>query len=1076
MPKKFLPSLALLMVLLWASPAEAKTPIVVRVGIVAVQNFESTYSKYEDMFSRLSTADSEYDITFMMAVGTYGEVMDWYGKKLIDVAVLTPGPVAELLTMPNASELLDSYIATHVLKPAKDPLLAQADRVEGKTKFQYRAVAIVGAQSCTSDTETKLCDYADLKRLADKGRVRFLFVHPLSVSGFILPSFVLRNNGVDVSKNTIEWTHTEEKSLERVGSPPEDDKVKVAFVWDGVEPDHCKVEIKKLVPPNDQDYMDIESFKIPQEVVLLSTSLRKEEPANKTSGYKNKFDEYKPLLEKLLTDQSKNTSKELSFAVEKDWQNSFYNVKGWLGEQSPTVSQRALYGVNLNDLGTILSSYKKSHRLAPVRLALVLSGGGAKCAYQLGAIEALEQKLQEMRDRGERDMDIGLVVGTSGGAINALTVALGVSKDRAGQQALHRTWKSFNQKNFFQPWPAISFFYGLFWGMVQASLLLVVILGLRFLFNRTRGRWWLAPAILISAIGLGELLLSRFISWSPWEATGEFWRSAQFFQHFWLLVILVSYWAAPWLLMIGTTMMIVGWLIEHRGRSLSSTSGVLNRALVVVLLIDALALIYLIIDFINSMAQWEGRQLWVTFICFIIIVGLLSATLLILLYLKKLIARRNSESVLMREIIARPTWVNAMVITIVALLANMAIIAALTLRYEISLSNSSGIESAMVENIPTLLPHQTILSRWHPDLIHSPALVYERRRDLTYKDQLKHISEWIIEQKQLQRDLVITVSRLPSEYDHAKTLSHNKLPSDLYFYYSRKPESFMLDSRYVSLNNSYNQKLLMDVVIGSSSIYPVFPPRKLERVWTDPNPPSPQQMIKDVESSSLEQMKSGDPKKTVENVHNMDVIDGGYIHNSPIDAALRWKPTHIVLIEASPQEQPPEPRNFVDSSITAFNYLFYQAQRLDTQLKGQVDIFELRPASTCTGKPFEDPSSCTKDQNLDTFDFSPNRVEMAIQRGLNDARSNEARFLRLPGLPQFRDVPSERLVELKYRVFCVNGKIVMKPLTLEEMKLADKSASRIYLIGEYDTRPQARKAVRKAFGGFNSRCEVCPNQ
>ena len=64
------------------------------------------------------------------------------------------------------------------------------------------------------------------------------------------------------------------------------------------------------------------------------------------------------------------------------------------------------------------------------RTAVVLSGGGAKCSYQAGAVIEIEANLAELNERrakkNKEPVDIDLVVGTSGGAINALLVAAGV--------------------------------------------------------------------------------------------------------------------------------------------------------------------------------------------------------------------------------------------------------------------------------------------------------------------------------------------------------------------------------------------------------------------------------------------------------------------------------------------------------------------------------------------------------------------------------------------------------------------------------------------------------------------------
>jgi NTE family protein len=61
-------------------------------------------------------------------------------------------------------------------------------------------------------------------------------------------------------------------------------------------------------------------------------------------------------------------------------------------------------------------------RLFAVRLALVLMGGGARAAYQVGALKALAQITKEVAPH-ERASPFTIVCGTSAGAINAASVA-----------------------------------------------------------------------------------------------------------------------------------------------------------------------------------------------------------------------------------------------------------------------------------------------------------------------------------------------------------------------------------------------------------------------------------------------------------------------------------------------------------------------------------------------------------------------------------------------------------------------------------------------------------------------------
>src|SRR5213079_2703596 len=95
-------SLLLLPSLAAVSPADAAhQPMTVRIGIVAYQNFYKLHDNYEQLFTALSKRPEARDVTFKFAVGTYSEVLDWYNNELIDVAILTPGPAAELLSSPD---------------------------------------------------------------------------------------------------------------------------------------------------------------------------------------------------------------------------------------------------------------------------------------------------------------------------------------------------------------------------------------------------------------------------------------------------------------------------------------------------------------------------------------------------------------------------------------------------------------------------------------------------------------------------------------------------------------------------------------------------------------------------------------------------------------------------------------------------------------------------------------------------------------------------------------------------------------------------------------------------------------
>ena len=69
---------------------------VLKVGITEYQNIEDSYARYDKLFQKLSKFSKE-PLSFEFAIGNYGEVMEWYNRGEIDVAVLSGMPVSKLL-------------------------------------------------------------------------------------------------------------------------------------------------------------------------------------------------------------------------------------------------------------------------------------------------------------------------------------------------------------------------------------------------------------------------------------------------------------------------------------------------------------------------------------------------------------------------------------------------------------------------------------------------------------------------------------------------------------------------------------------------------------------------------------------------------------------------------------------------------------------------------------------------------------------------------------------------------------------------------------------------------------------
>jgi NTE family protein len=84
----------------------------------------------------------------------------------------------------------------------------------------------------------------------------------------------------------------------------------------------------------------------------------------------------------------------------------------------------------------------KRSPLAP-HTALVLTGGGARAAYQVGVLQAVAA-LQRQHAPEQRGSPVGIFVGTSAGAINAAALAAGADRFGPAVARLTRIWRDFH--------------------------------------------------------------------------------------------------------------------------------------------------------------------------------------------------------------------------------------------------------------------------------------------------------------------------------------------------------------------------------------------------------------------------------------------------------------------------------------------------------------------------------------------------------------------------------------------------------------------------------------------------------
>ena len=80
------------------------------------------------------------------------------------------------------------------------------------------------------------------------------------------------------------------------------------------------------------------------------------------------------------------------------------------------------------------------------KIGLVLTGGGARAAFQVGALRAVSDIIYE----SERGNPYQIITGTSAGAINATVLAAYARSPRLGVKSLQRVWKSFHVEQIFR--------------------------------------------------------------------------------------------------------------------------------------------------------------------------------------------------------------------------------------------------------------------------------------------------------------------------------------------------------------------------------------------------------------------------------------------------------------------------------------------------------------------------------------------------------------------------------------------------------------------------------------------------
>lgn len=471
---------SLILACLASSAALVKAgPIEVRVGVVAYQDFGRGEAEFERLFGDLAQ-EIESPVVFRLTIGTYGDIIYWLDKGLIDVALVTPGVFAAALRSERSGTPRCQYLASRLLPPAEgDGLAVHRDR--------YRGVCVAAEQSSLKSID-------DVRRAWRAGRVRFVFVDPLSASGRIAPAFALKEAGITPTPAEVEYSYSHTNSLRSLATIT-GKYDRVAFVWDGAWRQSSDVPPFRRIA-----FPDFEQMQVPADVVVARVGF-----------------EHAERVIKLLTHHVRGRGQH-DFVRFDDWRERYGELSNWAEALHVATDGDEVQAVSLDGIAQMLRHYAQTRPAGqPLRLALVLSGGGAKCAYQIGVVAALEEALGHLRrETGDEALAISLVAGTSGGAINALAIALGTSQTGEGQAELRRAWRSLDQRDIVRPSRLVRGNLGLWFVSVEAAF--VLLLGRKIVKEPQRRVHLVVGTLFVLA---AIQIIASYVAYSPWKLLGR---------------------------------------------------------------------------------------------------------------------------------------------------------------------------------------------------------------------------------------------------------------------------------------------------------------------------------------------------------------------------------------------------------------------------------------------------------------------------------------------------------------------------------------------------------------------------
>jgi predicted acylesterase/phospholipase RssA/ABC-type phosphate/phosphonate transport system substrate-binding protein len=768
--------------------------ITLRVGVVAYEDFHVEHARFKQWLHQVS-ASTNPPIRFQLTTGSYSEIAHWMKHGSVDAALITGGGFATLGVLDQDTDEFD-YIATLDSQPATGPWASENRKLAGFHGL-YHAVCITNGKSTISSA-------ADLAAVSQQGKLRVLFVDRRSASGNIIPRLALQEIGVEIREADVRYLGSHSQVLHELAQESgAANTTTIGFVWDdaGIKVPQLLSKLRKV------EFPELTQRPITHDALVI----RQDFPHS---------DELSTIIQRQIESsvnppfQRLESGKQPYIALRRSAKE--------LGIEAAQLLRKDTRGVG----NMLVQAYRQQSSTNPFRLALVLSGGGAKCAYQVGAVSEIEDAIAELNAHNQTDISIDLVVGTSGGAINAVPVSMKMSADEVGQQKWQEVWLGLDQREIVLPARSVRINIGIWIALLQVAGLLAL---LRVLV-RDPARRRILSAQWVSALGGIELALV-LIPFTPWSLLGH----NHLLHHLWLWLSLGAQYTAITLLLLGGSSFV--WNLRFKRQS----------------------------DAVHKIRRLRTGLL--------LTVGILGLPLL---------------------------QIGVMFLG------------------HTTLSSGAGMTQEIYKGFSGLVG----AGSGNAVPVGNSAM------------KLEQLSKSIFEQGLVQRDLVLTATAIAK--------NRNSLPSDLYFFYAadKNHKQPRYGNRGVDIRRHPEQ--LLKIVLGSSSIYPVFPAQELIDV---PN--------------------QGD---------RIELVDGGFAHNAPLEAAVLWGATHVVLIDAAPA-QLRDGTNLADSMLRGFGHLFQQSQLSDKRSKDAVMVFTLESR-------FQ-PKLCV-------LDFA----NVLVERGIYHGRQDVIRSLR----------------------------------------------------------------------------------